>query len=328
MSSGNTPMNSELLEAATEGAQRLSRRPWPPAHRLTKKLEVSFEFFPPATPEAEASLWRCIEQLEPFNPAFVSVTYGAGGTTRTRTHRAVERILSETTLNAAAHLTCVSASRAEVMDVVARYLDAGVNHIVALRGDPPNGAATFEPPPGGFSDAAELTAAIRGISAVEISVAAYPEPHPEATSAQACLDHLKRKVDAGATRAITQFCFDPDVFLRFFERARNAGISIPIVPGILPITHFGKTRQFAERCGASIPAWMPELFEGLDKMPEIGAHVAATVAAEHCRRLAEHGVSQFHFYTLNRADLSAATCILLGVNPHTDAAASNSAHTA
>jgi methylenetetrahydrofolate reductase (NADPH) len=328
MSSGNDSTNASLLDAAAEGAQRLSRRPWPPIRRLSEKLEVSFEFFPPATPQAHASLWRCIEQLEPFHPAFVSVTYGAGGTTRTRTHRAVERILTDTSLNAAAHLTCVGATRAEVLQVVARYLEAGVNHIVALRGDLADGAATFVPAQDGFADAAELTAAIRRVSDIDISVAAYPEPHPEATSAQACLDHLKRKVDAGATRAITQFCFDPDVFLRFLERARSAGISIPIVPGILPITHFGRTRRFAQRCGASIPSWMPELFEGLDEMPEIGSLVAATVAAEHCRRLAEHGVNQFHFYTLNRAELSAATCILLGVKPAGDAAASHPAQSA
>ena len=328
MSSTTKPTHDRLRDAAAEGAARLSRRPWLPVHRLTEKLEVSFEFFPPATPEADASLWRCIEQLEPFAPEFVSVTYGAGGTTRSRTHRAVERILADTSLNAAAHLTCVSASRGEVMNVVERYLAAGVNHIVALRGDPPAGADRFEAAPDGFGDAAELTAAIRKVSDIDISVAAYPEPHPEATSAAACLDHLKRKVDAGATRAITQFCFDPDVFLRFLERARSAGISIPIIPGILPVTHFGRTRRFAERCGASIPSWMPELFEGLDDMPDIGALVAATVAAEHCRLLAEHGVNRFHFYTLNRAELSAATCILLGINPHKESAAAAPAITA
>jgi methylenetetrahydrofolate reductase (NADPH) len=309
--------NFLLLESAAEAAARLGRRPWPPFVPLKDSLSVSFEFFPPTSTEAEANLWACVEQLAPFAPRFVSVTYGAGGSTRERTHLAVERIIRDTALDAAAHLTCVDASRDEVMGVVDRYLASGVKHIVALRGDPQNTNPTPQTQTGQFEDAAELVAAIRARSDVEISVAAYPETHPKARSLQADLDHLQRKVDAGATRAITQFFFEPAYYLDFLDRARGAGITIPIVPGILPITHFGRMCAFAKRCGTSIPSWMPPLFDGLDSIPEVRALVAATIAAEQCRQLAENGITDFHFYTLNRPELSAATCLMLGIRPTT-----------
>ena len=271
----------------------------------------------------EASLWRAIRSLAPLRPRFVSVTYGAGGGTRERTHATVQRILHETDLEPAAHLTCVEASRAEVNAVVQAYRAIGVRHIVALRGDPPEGSACFTPHPEGYRNAEELVRGIRTIADFEISVAAYPEVHPEALSPQADLDNLKRKLGAGASRAITQFFFDPEVYLRFVDRARAAGIGAPIVPGILPVTNFKRVREFARKCGASVPPWLAELFDGLDDDPTTRNLVAAWVAAEQCRKLQEHGVREFHFYTLNRAELTRSICHILGVRPEpaADAAA-------
>jgi methylenetetrahydrofolate reductase (NADPH) len=282
---------------------------------MTNAIEISFEFSPPRTAEMEASLWRAIRSLAPLRPRFVSVTYGAGGSTRERTHATVQRILHETDIEPAAHLTCVEASRAEVNAVVQAYRAIGVRHIVALRGDPPEGSARFTPHPGGYRNAEELVRGIRAIADFEISVAAYPEVHPEALSPQADLDNLKRKLDAGASRAITQFFFDPEVYLRFVDRARVAGIGAPIVPGILPVTNFKRVREFAHKCGASVPHWLAELFDGLDDDPTTRNLVAAWVAAEQCRKLQEHGVREFHFYTLNRAELTRSICHILGVRP-------------
>jgi len=290
---------------------------------MTNAIEVSFEFSPPRTADMEASLWRAIRSLAPLRPRFVSVTYGAGGGTRERTHATVQRILHETDLEPAAHLTCVEASRAEVNAVVQAYRAIGVRHIVALRGDPPEGSACFTPHPEGYRNAEELVRGIRTIADFEISVAAYPEVHPEALSPQADLDNLKRKLGAGASRAITQFFFDPEVYLRFVDRARAAGIGAPIVPGILPVTNFKRVREFARKCGASVPPWLAELFDGLDDDPTTRNLVAAWVAAEQCRKLQEHGVREFHFYTLNRAELTRSICHILGVRPEpaADAAA-------
>ncbi len=275
--------------------------------------EVSFEFFPPKTPEMEAALWRAITRLAPLGPRFVSVTYGAGGTTRERTHRTVARVVRETDLGVAAHLTCVGAERAEVDKVARAYREAGVGHIVALRGDPPEGQSAFTPHPNGYADAAELVAGLKRIADFEISVAAYPEIHPYAASSQADLDHLKRKIDAGADRAITQFFFDAESYLRFLDRARVSGIWVPIVAGILPVTNFRTVVRFAATCGASVPAWLAHLFEGLDDDTESRKLIAATVAAEQCRQLQCAGVDEFHFYTLNRADLVYAICHILGM---------------
>ncbi len=298
-----------------ETAARLARRPLPPFTPLHGDLSVSFEFFPPSTEEMDAKLWRCVERLAPVGPRFVSVTYGAGGTTRERTHATVRRIVEETELTPAAHLTCVAAIREEVDDVARQYADAGVRHIVALRGDPPGGETRFAPHPGGYRNAAELVAGLGAVGDFEISVAAYPEVHPDAASADADLDNLKRKVDAGASRAITQFFFDTDVYLRFVERARAAGIGVPIVPGILPVTNFARVKEFAARCGARVPDWLEQLFAGLDGAPDVRQLVAATAAAEQCKRLCEQGVTDFHFYTLNRAELSLAICRIIGVTP-------------
>ena len=278
-------------------------------------VQVSFEFFPPKTEKMEQSLWTCVQRLAPLGPRFFSVTYGAGGTTRERTHATVLRIHQDTGREVAAHLTCVGSSRDEVDAVARRYRDAGIRHIVALRGDPPQGAERYRPHPDGYATAAELVAGLKRIGDFEISVAAFPEVHPEATSAAADLDNLRRKVDAGASRAITQFFFDVDVFLRFRDRARKAGIAVPIVPGILPVMNFARVVDFAKVCGASVPPWMARLFDGLDNDEETRKLVAATVAAEQCRLLSAHGVEHFHFYTLNRADLSYAICHILGVRP-------------
>ena len=279
---------------------------------IAHPFEVSFEFFPPNTPEMEETLWRSIKRLEPLAPRFVSVTYGANGSTRERTHRTVRRILTETTLVPAAHLTCVGANKDDVLAVADEYWDAGVRHIVALRGDPPVGTA-YAPHPEGFPFATELVQGLRTRHDFEISVSAYPEGHPEAPSLHVDLDNLKRKVDAGATRAITQFFFDNDVYFRFVERAQRAGIKVPIVPGIMPVTNFVQMRKFAARTGASIPSHMGWLFEGLENDADTRRLVAATVAAEQCQALANHGVYEFHFYTLNRADLSYAICHILGL---------------
>ena len=260
-------------------------------------------------------LWGAIKRLEPLSPRFVSVTYGAGGSTRALTHNTVRRILAETALTPAAHLTCVGATRAEVAAVADAYWQAGVRHVVALRGDPPAGEAGYLPFPDGYAYASDLVAGLRRRHDFEISVATYPEGHPEAPSLEADLDNLKRKIDAGATRAITQFFFDNSAFLRFRDRCAAAGIAVPIVPGIMPITNFVQTARFAAKAGASVPASMARQFEGLEQDPETRKLVAASIAAEQCRHLAAEGVTEFHFYTLNRADLTYALCHLLGLRP-------------
>ncbi|MCJ9429379.1 methylenetetrahydrofolate reductase [NAD(P)H] [Kordiimonas marina] len=275
-------------------------------------VTFSFEFFPPKTPKMEETLWSSIKTLEALNPSFVSVTYGAGGTTRERTHKTVKRILDETPLKPAAHLTCVGASKDEVNEVVRDYYDAGVRHLVALRGDAPEGAGGYRPHPGGYANAAELVAGIRDIADFDISVAAYPERHPESGTLAADLDNLKRKIDAGATRAITQFFFEPDTYFRFLDHCHSYGIEVPIVPGILPVTNYGTLKSFAAACGASVPKWMGDLFEGLDDHPQTRMLVAASVASEMCRQLYAGGVRDFHFYTLNRAELTYAICRMLG----------------
>ena len=278
-------------------------------------INVSFEFFPPSDTAMEATLWRSIERLVPLAPRFVSVTYGADGSTRAHTHHVVSRIHRETPLIGAPHLTCIGAARGEILDTARRYWDQGIRHIVALRGDPPQGVERYEPHPGGFAYAADLVAGLRSVGDFDISVAAYPETHPEAPSAQFDLENLKRKLDAGASRAITQFFFDTEVFLRFRDRCAAAGIRAPVVPGILPITRFPQVRRFAERCGASLPAWLEERFHGLEDDPETRRLIAASVAIEQVHQLERHGVRDFHFYTLNRAELTYAICHALGVRP-------------
>jgi methylenetetrahydrofolate reductase (NADPH) len=279
------------------------------------RLKLSFEFFPPKTEEMEKQLWQSLLRLAPLAPRFVSVTYGAGGSTRERTHSTVRRIRNETSLEPAAHLTCVAASCGEVDDVARQYWDAGVRHIVALRGDAPANGGRYAPHPGGYARAADLVAGLRRIAPFEISVAAYPETHPDAGSPASDLENLKRKIDAGATRAITQYFFDADKFLRFRDLCDAFQIKVPIIPGILPVTNFAQVVKFSAACGASVPAWLARLFEGLDNDPETRRLVAATVAAEQCRRLQDHGIEEFHFYTLNRADLTYAICHILGVRP-------------
>lgn len=275
---------------------------------------VSFEFSPPKTPEAEASLWECIRRLEPLNPSFVSVTYGAGGSTRDRTHRTVLRMLRETTLKPAAHLTCVEASREQVDEVIREYWDAGVRHIVALRGDPPGQiGGRYTPRDDGYNNATELTRAIRGVGDFEVSVGAYPNIHPECGSLEHDIEVLKAKIDAGATRAITNFFFDHQVFLRFMDRVRKAGITIPIAPGIMPVTNFNALKKMAGPIGIPLPDWLGNLFDGLDKDQETRRLIAGSVATEMCAKLLEEGFSDFHFYTLNRADLTYAICRVLGV---------------
>ncbi|KAA0683311.1 methylenetetrahydrofolate reductase [NAD(P)H] [Roseomonas genomospecies 6] len=278
---------------------------------------VSFEFFPPKTEKMEQSLWQAIQRLAPLGPSFVSVTYGAGGSTRERTHNTVTRIQKETGIPAAAHFTCVGATRDEIDAIARTYWDAGIRHLVALRGDPPETeggvGGRYVPHPGGYAYAADLVAGMRKVADFEISVAAYPETHPEAPSAQFDLDNLKRKVDAGATRAITQFFFDNDAYFRFLDRCAAAGITVPIVPGILPITNFARAVEFAGKCGAAMPKRYAETFEGLDSDPETRHLVAATMAAEQCQALQARGIKDFHFYTLNRSDLTVAICRMLGV---------------
>ncbi|MGE4278168.1 MAG: methylenetetrahydrofolate reductase [Magnetospirillum sp.] len=287
----------------------------PIATASAKPVAVSFEFFPPKTEKMQENLWECIKRLEPLDPSFVSVTYGAGGSTRERTHDTVVRIAHETKLKPAAHLTCVGHSTGEVDDIARRYWDEGIRHIVALRGDAPEGSGKYEPTPGGYAYAADLVAGLKRIADFEISVAAYPEMHPDAPSADFDLDNLKRKIDEGATRAISQYFFDVDVYRRFMDKVRAAGITVPVLPGILPVTNFAQVQKFSAACGASVPAWMAKLFEGLDNDPETRKLVAATVAAEQCRALAADGVTDFHFYTLNRADLAYAISHILGVRP-------------
>jgi len=276
---------------------------------------VSFEFFPPKTAEMEQHLWHAVKRLESLGPRFVSVTYGAGGTTRERTHATVARIRSETRLEPAAHLTCIGASRAEIATVAQDYWRAGIRHIVALRGDPPEGQGAYQPHPAGYARAADLVAGLRRVADFEISVAAYPEIHPEALSPEADLDNLKRKIDAGACRAITQFFFDHGAFFRLLDRARAAGIDVPIVPGILPVANFTQVKKFAAMCGATIPEWLALRFERLEDDPKSRAAVAIDIAALQCRRLREGGVDEFHFYTLNRAELVTAICAAIDVEP-------------
>ncbi|MBE9606601.1 methylenetetrahydrofolate reductase [NAD(P)H] [Acetobacteraceae bacterium H6797] len=276
--------------------------------------QLSFEFFPPRTESLENQLWACIRRLEPLAPRFVSVTYGAGGSTQERTHATVARMVSETSLTPAAHLTCVGASKGEVDDVARRYWDAGVRHIVALRGDAPGGG-DYAPHPEGYAYAADLVAGLKRIADFEISVAAYPETHPTAVSPEADIDNLKRKIDAGATRAITQYFFDTETYLRFLDRALAAGITVPIVPGILPVTNFAQVAKFSAMSGASVPEWMAKLFEGLEEDAETRRMVAAVVAAEQVRLLQANGVDEFHFYTLNRPDLTYAIAHLVGARP-------------
>ncbi len=288
------------------------------ASRETERapVSVSFEFFPPKTEEMEKTLWASIDRLAPLQPEFVSVTYGAGGSTRERTHNTVSRIASETNLKPAAHLTCVAASRDEVDEVIRAYKAAGINHIVALRGDPITGVGTpYVPHPQGYAYADDLVKGIRRIGNFEVSVSAYPEKHPESPSIEADLGHLKAKVEAGATRAITQFFFENDIYFRYLDKVRAHGIEIPIVPGILPVTNFKQASSFAARTGATVPAWLLKRFEGLDDDPETRKLIAAAVAAEQVMDLVDRGVTEIHFYTLNRADLVYSICHLLGLRP-------------
>ncbi len=280
---------------------------------LPDDIGISFEFFPPKTEAMEKSLWEAVKTLEPLNPRFVSVTYGAGGSTRDRTHATVQKIVQETSMTPAAHLTCVAATCEEVDQVARNYWDAGVRHIVALRGDMPDMQMKFAPHPGGYNNAADLVSGLIKVAPFEISVAAYPESHPDSSSRIADVENLKRKIDAGATRAITQCFFDPDMYFRYVDLVHATGCDVEIVPGILPVTSFAGLKKFAASCGSTIPAWMTELFEGLDDHPTTRQLVAATVAAEFCRKLHDGGVREFHFYTLNRAELSYAICHLLGV---------------
>ena len=280
-----------------------------------ERTRVSFEFFPPKTPEMEETLWKSIRRLEPLQPEFVSVTYGAGGSTRERTHSTVKRILDETTLEPVAHLTCVGASRGEVDDVIRAYWDAGIRHIVALRGDMPELGAPYQPHAEGYQSTPELIEGIRKIGDFDVIVSAYPEKHPESVSLEADIELLKRKVEAGATRAITQFVFDTDRHVRFLEKARQAGIEVPIVPGIMPTTNFKGTKRMSERCGASIPKWLEDYYIGLDDDLATRKLIGAYVAAEQVNRLRGYGFDRFHFYTLNQADLTFAICHVLGLRP-------------
>lgn len=283
-------------------------------------IHVSFEFFPPNTEKMEATLWESVKRLARLQPDFVSVTYGADGSTRERTHAAVARIVEETELTAAPHLTCVGAPRAEIDEIAQEYWDMGIRQLVALRGDPPKGCDHYEPHPNGYAYASDLVAGLKRVADFDISVAAYPEVHPEAASARFDLDNLKRKLDAGASRAITQFFFDTDLYLRFRDRCAAAGIETPIVPGILPITRFPQLQRFAETCGATVPEWLSERFEGLEEDPDTRRMIAASVAIDQARALLAEGVDNFHFYTLNRSELTVAICHALGVRP-TQAAA-------
>jgi len=289
---------------------------------MSRPPQVSFEFFPPATPKMEATLWRAIQSLEPLEPRFVSVTYGADGSTRDRTHRIVRRITAETALTCAPHLTCVGASREEVLDLARTYREDGIAHLVALRGDPPADTEAYLPREDGFAYAADLVAGLGGVGPFDISVAAYPEVHPEAPNPQFDLDNLKRKIDAGATRAITQFFFEPDVFLRFRDRCAANGIDVAIVPGILPIVNFTRMLKFAETCGATVPGWLHERFANLHEDPQAQQAEAARTAIDQVGKLHRDGVEDFHFYTLNRAELVIKICKSLGITPAPAAAES------
>ncbi len=282
---------------------------------LPGDIEVSFEFFPPKTDRMGETLWQSVETLKPLGPRFASVTYGAGGSTRERTHQQVVRLQNEGGIPAAAHLTCVQATREEVDEVARHYWAEGIRHIVALRGDAPDGSGKYVPHPGGYANAAELIAGLKRVADFEISVAAYPEVHPDSPDAQTDIANLKAKFDAGATRAITQFFFDPQCFFEFRDKAAKAGITGEIVPGIMPVLSFAAVQRMSGLCGTAIPDWMEGLFEGLDDRPEARQLVSATIAAELCRRLYAGGVRQFHFYTLNRAELSYAICHMLGLRP-------------
>jgi len=280
------------------------------------RIGVSFEFFPPKTDDMEKALWESIGRLAPLTPNFVSVTYGAGGSTRERTHSTVRRILTETALTPAAHLTCVAATKTEIDDVIRAYRAAGVRHIVALRGDPTGGIGErYAPHPGGYQNGADLVAGIKRIADIEVSVSAYAEKHPDSPTVEADIDMLKAKVDNGATRAITQFFFENDFYFRYLDRVRARGINIPIVPGILPVQNFKQTKSFAARCGATVPGWLAERFDGLDEDVATRKLIAAAVAAEQVLDLVDRGVTDFHFYTMNRADLVYAICHLLGLRP-------------
>jgi len=287
---------------------------------IVSNVDVSFEFFPPHSPEMEAVLWRSIERLAVLGPRFVSVTYGADGSTRERTHAAVARIVRDTDLTAAPHLTCIGASRGEIDDIARSYWDMGVRHLVALRGDPAKEQDGYAPLADGYAYASDLVAGLRRIADFDISVAAYPEVHPDAPNPLFDLDNLKRKLDAGASRAITQFFFDVNVFLRFRDLAAAAGIDSAIVPGILPITRFPQLERFAEQCGASVPQWLHERFAGLEDDAETRQLIAASVAIEQVRALQAEGINEFHFYTLNRSELTYAICHALGVRPRQAAA--------
>jgi methylenetetrahydrofolate reductase (NADPH) len=282
---------------------------------------VSFEFFPPSDAAMAEILWQSVQRLAPLAPRFVSVTYGADGSTRERTHQCVLRILRETKLVVAPHLTCVGAAGAEVQKIAADYARQGIRHLVALRGDPPAPASAYRPQPDGYAYAANLVHGLKEVADFEISVAAYPEGHPETPGVDADLDNLKRKIDAGADRAITQFFFDTDFYLRYRDRAAAAGIGATIVPGILPITRFPQMLRFAARCGASVPEWLHRRFDGLDDDPDTRRLIAAHVAIEQVQRLRRHGVDEFHFYTLNRSELTYAICHALGLRPQPRSAA-------
>ncbi len=297
----NRPLRRLVDQASARGAQTLPK--------------VSFEFFPPKNPQGEAQLWATVKALEPLLPQYVSVTYGAGGTTREATFATVKRIVDETHLRPAAHLTCVGHSRAEIGSLLRQYWSAGIRHIVALRGDPPLGSEKYQPHPEGPAYAADLVEFVKSVADFEVSVAAYPETHPQALSPEADLDNLKRKLDAGATRAITQYFFDTAQFLRFMERVRKAGISAPVVPGILPVSNFAQVVKFSAMCGTRVPKWLADLFDGLDDDPDTKKLVAAMVATEQCRALQTEGVGDFHFYTLNRADLTLGICRRMGLKP-------------
>ncbi|MBY0531984.1 MAG: methylenetetrahydrofolate reductase [NAD(P)H] [Xanthobacteraceae bacterium] len=289
---------------------------------MSNDIQVSFEFFPPKSPEMEKTLWTSIARLAPLKPRFVSVTYGAGGSTRERTHGTIARMLRETSLTPAAHLTCVGATKAETDSVVQDYWDAGVRHIVALRGDPVTGAGTkYEPHPGGYEGSPELIEGIKKVGNFEVSVSAYPEKHPDSASADVEIELLKRKVDAGANRAITQFFFGNDLYFRFLDRVRARGIDVPVVPGIIPVLNFAQVKKFADVCGAHVPNALADRFAGLENDPETRKLVAATVAAEQVNDLRQRGVNEFHFYTLNRSELVFAICHLLGIRPTASAAA-------
>ena len=291
-----------------------------------KNIKISFEFFPPKNDDMEARLWQTVKRLEPLRPKFVSVTYGAGGSTRERTARTVGRILSETALMPAVHLTCIDATCETVDEVIRQFVDLGVTRFVALRGDPSAGVGTqYRPHPGGYANGADMVAALKRHGDFDISVSAYPEKHPESPDFATDIDMLKRKVDNGATRAITQFFFDNDIYERYVERVRRAGIYIPIVPGILPVHNIAQVANFSARAGAHVPAWLAERFEGLENDPQTHALVASAVAAEQVLDLVERGVGDFHFYTMNRADLAFAICHMIGIRAHDAAQAPSSA---